>query len=64
VTPYADLHPVQAAIRWYRIRCIAHRLRKFGFERGINLLSKEDLIALATMMPEAQAQILMEEAMQ
>lgn len=62
MTPYSTLHPVQQAIRWYRIRVIAHRLRKFGFEHGINHLSSEDLRALATMMPEHQSAVLLEEA--
>ncbi len=60
--PYSDLHVVTQALRWYRIRCIAHRLRKFGFESGVNHLSAEDLLALATMMPEAQAETLRAES--
>lgn len=39
-----------ASCRSYRMHVVAHRLRKFGFEKSINKLSTEDLTVLARML--------------
>lgn len=38
------------AMRSYRMHVVGHRLRKFGFEYGINHLSTDDLCVLRNMV--------------
>jgi hypothetical protein len=40
---------------------VAHRLRKFGFEPSINLLSNDDLDVLATLVYKHQAEAIQRE---
>ncbi len=60
-TLYPGLNSGQIGIRLYALRCIAHRLRKFGFEDGINLLTPADLAVLASYMQGEQRKVLNEE---
>lgn len=39
----------------YAIRCLAHRLRKFGFEDFVNDLDARSLVVLAFMVHEPMA---------
>jgi len=53
---------LRQAFRIYNARCLAHRLRKFGFESHINSLPPEDLRLIAAFMPPHQAKMLTQEA--
>lgn len=48
---YPELDEVQLSLRKYALGCIAHRMRKFGFEAGINHLQPRDLMGLALCLP-------------
>lgn len=50
-----------ASCRSYRMHVIAHRLRKFGFEKSINKLSTEDLEVLARILYPHQREAVMRE---
>lgn len=50
------------ALREYRTRVIAHRLKKFGFENHLNLLSPNEMILLSFFMEGTQRAALMNEA--
>lgn len=49
-------------LRCFAIRCVSHRLRKFGFERHVNHYDSRELRILASMMPPYQAEAILAEA--
>lgn len=49
-------------LRCFAIRCVSHRLRKFGFERHVNHYDSRELRILASMMPPFQADAILAEA--
>lgn len=53
--------PIATACQNYRMLVIAHRLRKFGFEPSINLLSADDLEVLAGLLLPHQRVAVMRE---
>jgi len=58
---YPELDEVQLNFRVYAFGCVAHRLRKFGFESGINNYQPRDLVALSMFMQDnARAALLRE----
>lgn len=59
---YPEMDEVQLSLKSYCLGCVAHRLRKFGFESGINAYQPRDLAALAFQLPEHQKNVLMNEA--
>ena len=62
---FNDLYPganaAHVGLRLYCLRVIAHRIRKFGFEEGLNHLKPADLKVLASYMPPAQGRVITEE---
>lgn len=59
---YPEMDEVQLSLRVYALGCIAHRLRKFGFEAGINYLQPRDLMALSLCLPLENRRALINEA--
>lgn len=59
---FKDMNLVHIACLFFRIRCHAHRLCEFGFERFTNEFSAIELLALACLMPHFQHDRLIEEA--
>lgn len=59
---FPDLNRLQRACLLYAMRCISHRLRKLGFESGINRLSARELMLLSTMLYKHQAIAVRKEA--
>ena len=59
---FKDVHRVHWACIEFRVRAISHRLRSFGFEDSINLLTPRELVALACWMPRFQRNVLCIEA--
>jgi hypothetical protein len=52
------MNKIKDSLRFYRMLCIAHRLRKFGFENQINDLDNEELGQLAVLVyPHQKAAI-------
>lgn len=47
---------------FYALRCLAHRLRKFGFEEVVNKLDPRSQVLLATLVHEPLSSALMREA--
>ncbi len=50
------------ALREYRTRVLAHRLKKFGFEKQVNSLSPNEQLLLAYFMEGHQRVALVNEA--
>jgi hypothetical protein len=59
---YPEMDEVQLSLRMYSLGCIAHRMRKFGFENGINFLQPRDLMGLSLCLPLANRRGLIAEA--
>lgn len=59
---FNDLHMVQMACLFFRMRCLAHRLINFGFESFVNELDARELLVLACLMPQYQHDALVTEA--
>lgn len=59
---YPELNAVRLACVSYRLHCIAHRMRKFGFETSVNKLAPRDLLYLSTMVLAYQRQHFIAEA--
>ncbi len=59
---WPDWSEVRRACRIYSLQCVAHRLRKFGFEPQINCYSGREMAMLAMFMPLRQRDIMMAEA--
>lgn len=63
---HRDLFPEdndqQFACRVFAMRCIAHRLKKWGFESGLNLLSPEDKFLLSSLFDGLQKEVLINAA--
>ena len=60
---YPDLHVVHLSARLYCLRCLAHRLVTFGFERSVNDREPRDLLALSILIrPESTSRVLVREA--
>lgn len=53
---------VKRACRLYCLQCVAHRLRKFGFEPQINCYSGREIAMLAMLLPPVQRDVLAREA--
>jgi len=51
----ATWEPARCDAHWYALDCLAHRLRKFGFEPIVNRLDAQSLRLLATMAHEPMA---------
>lgn len=47
---------------FYALRCIGHRLRKFGFEKSVNMLDARSMLALALMAHKPMSDALRDEA--
>lgn len=48
---FNDMHRVHFGVVSFRIRCLGHRLRSFGFEETVNRISPRERIALSCWMP-------------
>ena len=59
---YPDIHIVHLAARLFCLRCLAHRLMTFGFERSINDREPRDLVALSILVRPDHARVLVREA--
>lgn len=60
---FPDENPIRRACIEYRLRCISHRLRKFGFESSINRLTARELLLMTTLVYPHQADALRREAL-
>ena len=48
---FTDMHRVHFGVVMFRIRCLGHRIRSFGFEETVNRISPRERIALSCWMP-------------
>lgn len=48
---FHDMHRVHFGVVMFRIRCLGHRLRSFGFEQTVNRIPPRERIALSCWMP-------------
>ena len=58
---FPSWEPARREAHFYALRCLAHRLRKFGFEEIVNRLDTPSKIALASLVHEPMASALRKE---
>lgn len=51
---FKDIHIVHQKALIFRLRCFAHRLISFGFEKYINTYSPRELLMLAALLFQQQ----------
>lgn len=59
---WAEWPPNKRRAQFYALRCMSHRLRKFGFEKSVNLLDAKSLLCLGIISHEPMASACIAEA--
>lgn len=59
---WPDWNPTKRLAHYYAIKCMAHRVRKFGFEESVNLLDPRSLALFGLCVHEPFATKCLERA--